>query len=210
MLFRSIRNEDRATLLLTRELGLVLPVFSVMETREQYTEQASKNRDEREYGVVSVSAQLKEIEYLIGATTIIAGVVILMFLGIVVVGVSNTFTMIVWERTREIGTLRALGMQRPRAVLSFLIESAFLGFGGVFLGMMLGVGVLEIVRYTVRFPPTMVSTLFLTQGRLQWLLPVWGVFLITVLVAGASILGSLQASLRAGRLSPAEALSRGK
>lgn len=205
-----LHNEERAILLLTRELEGSLPFFGVMNTREEYARQSGKKRDELEYGVVSISTQLEEIEDLIGAITIIAGVVILMFLGIVVVGVSNTFTMIVWERTREIGTLRALGMQRRRIVLSFLFEAAFLGFCGVFLGMMLGVGVLEIVRHSISFPPDMVSTLFLTRGRLQWLLPVWGVFLITVLVAGASIIGSLQASLRAGRLSPAEALSRGR
>ncbi len=205
-----IRNENRASLLLTEELEAVLPVFSVMQTRQQYAEQASKPRDEREYGVVSVSAQLEEIEDLIGAITLIAGVVILMFLGIVVVGVSNTFTMIVWERTREIGTLRALGMQRPRAVLSFLIEAVFLGLSGVLSGILLGVGLLEIVRHSVSFSPNVVSSLFFTRGRLQWILPAWGVFMIVLLVAGASILGSLQASLRAGRLRPAEALSRGK
>jgi ABC-type lipoprotein release transport system permease subunit len=101
-------------------------------------------------------------------------------------------------------------MQRPRVIFSFLIEALFLGMSGVSLGMLLGIGVLEIVRSAVSFPPNVVSTLFFTQARLPWVLPVWGVFLISGLVAGASILGSLQASLRAGRLSPAEALRRGK
>ncbi|MCD6397963.1 MAG: ABC transporter permease [Spirochaetaceae bacterium] len=205
-----IRDEKRASLLLAGELERVLPVFNIMQTRQQYESQASKQRDRREYGIVSVSAQLQEIEDLLGAITIIAGVVILMFLGIVVVGVSNTFTMIVWERTREIGTLRALGMQRSRAVISFLIESVFLGLSGVLLGMSLGIGLLEFVQYKVSFPPNMVSSLFLTQGRLSWFLPVWGILLIMVLMVGASILGSIQASLRAGHLSPAEALRRGK
>ncbi len=202
--------EAEAAMQLTLELEKVLPVFSVMETRKEYAEQARKKRDNLEYGVVSVSAQLEEIRDLIQAITIITGVVIIIFLGIVMVGVGNTFTMIVWERTREIGTLRALGMQRIRIIFSFLIESVFLGFTGVILGMLLGIGVLEIIRNFASFPPNMVSTLFLTQGRLYWLLPPRGILLIIALVAGASILGSLQASLRAGRLSPVEALRRGK
>ena len=205
-----ISIEAEAAILLTRELKKVLPVFSVMETRKVYEEQAGKKRDNLEYGVVSVSAQLEEIRDLIQAITIITGVVIIMFLGIVMVGVGNTFTMIVWERTREIGTLRALGMQRIRIILSFLIESVFLGFAGVILGMFLGIGILELIRTFVSFPPNMVTTLFLTQGRLYWFLPLRGILLIVVLVGGASILGSLQASLRAGRLSPVEALRRGK
>jgi ABC-type lipoprotein release transport system permease subunit len=203
-----IRNEQQAARLLSTELSQDLATFGVLQTRQAYSTQSRIKREQREYGVVTVGAQLEEIEDLLGAITIISGIVILMFLSIVVVGVGNTFTMIVWERTREIGTLRAMGMQRPRAVLSFLIEAAILGLAGVLLGMGIGAALLEILQRGFQFPPNLVSTLFLTRGRLPWLLPGWGIWSISLLVVGASVLGALRAALKAGRLSPVEALQR--
>jgi ABC-type lipoprotein release transport system permease subunit len=115
--------------------------------------------------------------------------------------------MIVWERTREIGTLRALGMQRRRAVSSFLAEAGFLGFAGFLGGLLLGIAVLEITRLAFSFPPNIITTLFFTRGRLSWVMPVWSVLAIAALVVGASVLGSLRASMRAGKMSPVTAMS---
>jgi ABC-type lipoprotein release transport system permease subunit len=205
-----LRTEIPAARALVEELEKSLPTFGVIKTRNEYSEQSRKDHGKRSYGVVSVGAQLAEIDDLLNAMTMIAGLVILMFLCIVVVGVGNTFSMIVWERTREIGTLRALGMQRERAILTFLAEAAFLGLGSVVLGILLGTAVLELVHQALRFPANLVSTLFLTQGRLDWLMPPWAVASISLLVIGACVLGSLRAALKAGQLSPVEALSHQK
>lgn len=201
-----IRNEDTAAGLLAAELDKKLPTFGLMTTRDEYSAEAGKKREAREYGIVTVGAQLQEIEDLLEAVTLTAGIVILMFLGIVIVGVGNTFSMVVWERTREIGTLRALGMQRGRLVLSFLTEAVFLGLAGTVPGLLLGVGLLEIFRRGYEFPHNMVTTLFLTGGRLEWLLPPWAVAAIAALTVGTCVLGSLRASARAGRMEPVEAL----
>ena len=205
-----IRNEQLAARVLKAELAERVPTFGVMKTRDQYSTQSRKKRDRLQYGVVTVGAQLEEIEDLLGALTIVAGVIMLMFLGIVVIGVGNTFTMVVWERTREIGTLRAMGMQRPRVVVSFLIEAAILGVAGVVLGLAIGTGLLEVLKQSYEFAPNMVTTLFLTRGRLPWLLPLWGVAAVALLVVGACIAGSLRAALRVGKLSPVEALASRK
>jgi putative ABC transport system permease protein len=53
---------------------------------------------------------------------------------IVVMSVVNTITMAVMERTREIGTLRALGMKRRGIVALFSLESMILGGFGSLLG----------------------------------------------------------------------------
>lgn len=49
---------------------------------------------------------------------------------IVAAGVTNTALMSVFERTREIGTLRALGIRRARVWMLFLSEAALLGLAG--------------------------------------------------------------------------------
>ncbi len=54
---------------------------------------------------------------------------------IVIMSVLNTIGMAVIERTREIGTLRAIGLKRPGVVQLFGIESACLGFIGAFVGL---------------------------------------------------------------------------
>ena len=183
-----------------------LPVFGVMSDRQAYSQEASRGRDGREYGVVTLGAQLSEINDLLGAITIIAGAIMVLFLGIVTVGVSNTWTMVVWERTREIGTLRALGMQRTGTVGLFLLEALFLGLGGVILGGGLGVALLAGIQRRIRFEPNAFTTLFLTQGRLAWTLPGWGLLGIAGLAVGASLFGALRAAVRAGAVNPVEAL----
>jgi len=202
-----IADQAQAARQVVEDLGRDMPTFGVLRSREEYEAAAAKNREERHYGVVTVGAQLEEINDLLTALTIIAGAVMLMFLGITVVGVSNTFTMVVYERTKEVGTLRALGMQKGRAIGTFLLESVFLGLSGAVGGILLGVVTLEAVRRFVEFPPTFATTLFLTQGRLRWMLPPWAVFAILGLVVVSSLIGSLSSSVRAGRMRPVEALS---
>lgn len=64
---------------------------------------------------------------------------LVLLLGIVIiVGITNTMTIAVRERTREIGTLRAIGMERGRILLMFFIEATVLGFIASGLGAVVG------------------------------------------------------------------------
>jgi putative ABC transport system permease protein len=56
---------------------------------------------------------------------------------IVVLSVSNTMIMNIFERTWEIGTMRALGQSRIRIVAQFLVEAILLGIVGAAVGVML-------------------------------------------------------------------------
>ncbi|MEM9283362.1 MAG: FtsX-like permease family protein [Verrucomicrobiota bacterium] len=55
---------------------------------------------------------------------------------IVTASVVNTTGMAVVERTKEIGTLRAIGLKRPGVVVLFAIESALLGIIGSMVGLL--------------------------------------------------------------------------
>lgn len=72
---------------------------------------------------------------------IIFGLVFAIIAVIVTMSVLNTIGMAVVERTREIGTLRALGLKRGGVVLLFGIESALLGFIGAAVGLALALAV---------------------------------------------------------------------
>ncbi|MEM9016713.1 MAG: FtsX-like permease family protein, partial [Verrucomicrobiota bacterium] len=68
---------------------------------------------------------------------IIFGLVFAIIATIVIMSVLNTIGMAVVERTREIGTLRAIGLKRPGVVRLFGIESAFLGVIGAIVGLLI-------------------------------------------------------------------------
>ena len=63
----------------------------------------------------------------------------LIILAITASVIINTLIMSVYERTREIGILSAIGMRGGRIMALFLAESALLAVGGVIMGVILGV-----------------------------------------------------------------------
>ena len=65
---------------------------------------------------------------------------------IVVMSTVNTMGMAVLERTREIGTLRALGLKRRGTSLLFAMEGGLLGLFGSFIGVVLHVSVWAVIR----------------------------------------------------------------
>jgi putative ABC transport system permease protein len=70
----------------------------------------------------------------------------------------NTMGMAILERTREIGTLRALGLKRRGVSLLFAMEGAFLGFFGSIMGIILHTCVWAIIRiYPPKYTPPGVS-----------------------------------------------------
>jgi putative ABC transport system permease protein len=110
-------------------------------------------------------------------------------------GMLNTMIMSVFERTQEIGVLRALGWRRSRVLRLILGESMCLGLGGAGLGVVLA----ALGLRGLRLAPT-------ARGFIDPNLPaavlVFGLFLGIVL----SILGGVYPAVRAASLDPSEAL----
>ena len=80
--------------------------------------------------------------WLVGAGTLLAGVI----------GISNIMLVVVKERTREIGIQRAIGA-RPRTIIgSIMLEAIVLTAIAGYLGLVCGVGVVELVSYAI--PPS--------------------------------------------------------
>ena len=79
--------------------------------------------------------QLMEIEdQIMGAF----GLIILMIAG---VGILNLMLMAVFERTREIGILGAMGLKRWETMVLFLMEGVLIGLLGAVIGCLLGVAI---------------------------------------------------------------------
>ncbi len=75
-------------------------------------------------------------------------------IAVVLLAVANTMSMAVMERTREIGTLAALGTLPGRLLANFVMEAAIIGLLGSALGMILAGGAtLYLDLFEVMMPP---------------------------------------------------------
>ena len=66
--------------------------------------------------------------------------IIAILMGLAGFGMANTILMAAYERVREVGTLRAMGMTEGGVLRVFLFEGALMGFGGSILGCLWGGG----------------------------------------------------------------------
>jgi putative ABC transport system permease protein len=158
---------------------------------------------------LDVTSWEDEVSFLMWTLSAIQGltaVLITILLGIVVIGIMNTMWIAIRERTREIGTLRAIGMQRREVLWMFLLESLMLGFlataAGALGGTLLSSGLNAL---HVHLP--LGAQLFLMSDHLH--LAVHGSLLLKSIVAITLVTGvaALYPSLRAARLSPVVAMS---
>lgn len=111
----------------------------------------------------------------------------------------NTFSMLVAQRTREIGLMRAIGSSRRQVNRSVLIEALLLGVIGSVLGVGAGVGIAVGLMKLMGSMGMRLSTADLTVA---WTTPVAGVAL-GVLV---TVLAAYLPARRAGKVSPMAAL----
>jgi putative ABC transport system permease protein len=112
--------------------------------------------------------------------------------------VFNALSMTVLERTRELGMLRALGATRAMVARSVILEAVLLGLVGSVLGLALGYGMARGLIYLFgRSFGFTVTELVITPTTL-----------VSALVVGVLIttLAALYPALRAGRVSPVEAM----
>jgi len=96
--------------------------------------------DGTDVDVLSWKGALPDVDAFITADRSIGqGMLFALFI-IVSMGVFNTFLMSVLERTREFGVLQSIGMKPNQIAKLVLVEGALLGFFGVCMGSLLGVG----------------------------------------------------------------------
>jgi putative ABC transport system permease protein len=112
-----------------------------------------------------------------------------------ILGIANTMAMSVFERTREIGILRAIGWKAWRVLLLIQVEATVLGFVGGVLGILIGWGALHVLS-TLPQTASVVSASFSPLHFVEAL----GISLLSGLVAGA------YPAWRGAHLSPVEAL----
>lgn len=131
-------------------------------------------------------------------------------LGITATVIVNTLIMSVFERTREIGVLAAMGMRGGRIMAMFFAESSLLALGGIALGVVLGSGFALYVQQNGFFIGDMGVTGILIGQRIYTYLTLNDVIVLSVIALVITLLGALYPALVAARLEPVEALHQGQ
>jgi len=138
-------------------------------------------------------------------------VTMLFFLGIILLallfGITNTVLMSVLDRTRELGVLMAIGMNRKRVFTLIVLETLFLSLTGGLVGMLLG-GTLVAVT-----SGTGISLSLFAEGLSSYgigsvvhpVLPLPVCAEVGALTVGTALAASLYPALKAIRMKPVEA-----
>jgi len=133
-------------------------------------------------------------------------VLLTILIAIVVTGIMNTMWIAIRERTREIGTLRAIGMQRWGVLRMFLFESFQMGIIGTVAGAAFGSIVALLVNLAEIKVPLGVQ-LFLMSDQVHLAIHVPSLVSAAVMITVITTLAALYPAYRAASLPPVSAMS---
>jgi len=154
--------------------------------------------------------QVQSLEIVVAVANRIVTAITIMFtligsiaLLVATIGIANTMVMAIYERTREIGILKAMGASRGEIRQMFMMEAGFIGLIGGVIGLLLG--------WLVGFGLNQVIPIYLRYREL----PVRGNFFVVSLTLALGVIvfatfiglvAGLLPAQRAARLDPLEAL----
>ncbi len=136
----------------------------------------------------SITAQVNQLLYIVYGLLALSVV-------IAVIGIVNTLSLSVLERTREIGLLRAVGLSRRRLRLMVTLESVTIAVMGAVLGLVLGLLIGVLLQRSLRED----------LSELALPLPSLGVFLLVAVVFG--VLAAIVPAVRASRMNVLDAIA---
>ncbi len=149
--------------------------------------------------------EMSFLSWIVTAVTWLGNVLVTVLMVIVAVGIVNTLAIAIRERTREIGTLRAIGMQRTQVLRLTLMEAFLLGLGGALLGALLGAAVgAGLNAASIELPETM--QYFLLQRNLHLAIHPGQVATYVAFVTALTTAAAIWPSAYAARMRPVTAM----
>lgn len=167
------------------------------------------NRAQLPYEVATWVTTVPELKQTMDMKTSVMGVFGVIMLGIAAIGILNLLTMAVFERTREIGVLGALGLKPRQITLLFLMEGILIGVVGAVFGAILGTIINGLLGYYgIDYSQFADLTEFtaLISGRIYSQLVPLKVLQHALTVAIIAAIAALYPAREAARREPAEAL----
>ncbi len=160
--------------------------------------------DGTKFVVSNLNDNLEGVMALVNVMETIGLIIFLIILAIIMVGVMNSYRMVMIERTAEIGTMRAMGVHKSGIRNIFIGEAFFIAFGGAIIGLILaglvmtGLGFIDFGRTNFAF--------FLDQGHLRFAITPTETLRNIALLCIMSVAAVYSPARAAAQLKPAEAL----
>jgi ABC-type lipoprotein release transport system permease subunit len=161
------------------------------------------------YEIESFEANYPDLASAINTKGGVMNIFSVVIIAIAGVGILNLLLMAIYERTREIGMLGAIGFKPRQISLMFILEGIMIGLVGVAVGIVFGLainGLLMKVGLDFSSFSTVTSYMALIKNRVY---PTWGLEKLLMRASMVLIISALAAvipAIEAGRREPAEAL----
>ena len=157
------------------------------------------------YRVYTIDDLMSSAKSIVTALDTATFIVLIILFAIIMIGINNTFRMTMYERIKEIGTMRAIGVQRNEVRWLFLFEALFLALGGIVAGLGLGYIVMNLLSL-INFGTNSPAFLLLKNGHLSFYLPPLRALLNIGTIVVLTLLAALFPANSAAKLEPAVAL----
>ncbi|PKL03654.1 MAG: hypothetical protein CVV53_09110, partial [Spirochaetae bacterium HGW-Spirochaetae-9] len=183
----------------TDDSGTTTPFMAMMQSQNKETWQGTKYRV---YTIDDVLSQARQIVVALDTSSL---VVLLVLFAIVMIGITNTFRMVMYERIREIGTMRAIGVQRGEIRSLFLYEAFFLALGGAIAGIILALVAMSLLSL-INFGMDSPAFLIMRNGHLSFFLPPLRALGNIIIIALLTLFAAYFPAKSAAKMEPALAL----
>ena len=161
------------------------------------------------YEIESFQANYPDLANAINSKGGVMNIFSVIIIAIAGVGILNLLLMAVYERTREIGVLGAMGLKPRQISLLFILEGTMIGLVGVVVGIALGLALNGmLMKNGLDFGDLTQAASYMALVK-DKAYPTWGtekLFMRASTVAIISALAALIPAVEAGRREPAEAL----
>jgi putative ABC transport system permease protein len=157
------------------------------------------------FAVTNLNDNLQGVDALVGVINYTGLVIFLVIIVIIMVGIMNSYRMVMLERTAEIGTMRAMGIHKAGIRNIFIYEALIVSFIGTLLGLILALIAMASIGL-INFGIDSSFSLFLNQGQIQFNLSFLRVIGNILLICVMSVAAVYLPARTAARLQPAEAL----
>jgi len=210
-------EQDRAAQILEGLIAKRAPVTNRLEALKTHPANPitgiNKQLEETEwegtkYLVQTFNDEVPQIKQILGTVQYVSlGILVGLFL-IVMIGISNTYKMVIYERIKEIGTMRAIGMKKKDAGRIFMWESVLLSiFGSLtgFIAAVIGMSILSLFTFTNE-----ALTMFLQNGHWTYVLSPGSVIVKLIVIIVLTMIAVSGSAKSAAKMNPADALRTSK
>lgn len=141
-----------------------------------------------------------------GALNLITVVAVVVLFFIILIGVVNTLRMSIRERTREIGTVRAIGMRRNNVRDMFVVEATLLALFSSIAGSFAAFGVMALLKLPLIDPGENPMGMLLVNGHVHFVPSIAAIAVFILLICGITAVTAWVPARRAARMQPTQAL----